>query len=164
MEPPLQVSAGQDGVFRDVHDRPMIMVFNSTKKYAKADEQEVPVSKAKVSQPSLPFIFVQVDGSKREDRKERTKIRTHVMQDHFRRKREEKTPRKHPHNSERSEELVQASVPATNDPFEIYPLPPQPTGSLDPFARYPIEMKPQTYLLVHHCECSNFVSSPQIPD
>lgn len=152
MEPPLQVAADEDGIFRDVHDRPMIMVFNSTQKDAKAIEKVFPESKASGSQPKLPLMFVQVSGSKKEDRKERTKIRTHVMQDHFRRKREVKTPRKRPQSPKPSGELIQASGAATNVPFEICPLQPQPTGSLDPFVQYPIQMKPQSYRLVHHCE------------
>jgi hypothetical protein len=161
MELPLQVAAGEDGIFRDVHDRPMILVFKSTKDNTKATNKAHPESKTTVSQTKSPFAFVQVSGSKKEDRKARTLIRTHVMQDHFRRKRE-KAPKTRPQNTQLSGESVQASVVESNCRFELYPLPPQPTGNLDPFAQYPIEMKPRTHLLAHHCECTNPVSSPHL--
>jgi hypothetical protein len=161
MEPPLQVAEDQDGIYRDVHDRPMILVFNSTKIKPEATGEARPESKAAVSQTKSPFAFVQVSGSKKEDRKARTLIRTHVMQDHFRRK-HEKAPKTRPQNTKLSGESVQASVVESNGRFELYPLPPQPTGNLDPFARYPIEMKPRTHLLAHHCECTNPISSPHL--
>jgi hypothetical protein len=31
MEPPLQIVKGGDGILRDIHDRPIIVVFNATK-------------------------------------------------------------------------------------------------------------------------------------
>jgi hypothetical protein len=158
MEPPLQVSAGKDGIFRDVHQRPMIMVFNSTKTDSAATENSHPESRANASQDKSSFAFVQVSGSKKEDRKARTLIRTHVMQDHFRRKRGKAT-RPTPHNTKHSGESIQASVVAIDDRFELYPLLRQPTGSLDPFAQFPIEMNPRMNHLAHHCQCTILITS-----
>lgn len=151
MEPPLQVLAGKDGIFRDIHQRPMIMVFKSTEKDVPTTDESRPELKAHASPENPSFAFVQVNGSKKEDKKARTMIRAHVMQDHFRRKRQ-KTARSRLLKAKVSSTSIQASVAATDNRFELCPLPPQPAGSLDPFAQYPIEMNPQTYLLAHHCE------------
>ncbi|KAE9381931.1 hypothetical protein N431DRAFT_321297 [Stipitochalara longipes BDJ] len=150
MEPPLQVAADGKGIFRDTLDRPMIMVFKSIKNHAQDIKKVSSASEINTSDTKPPLMFVPVAGSKKEDRLDRSKIRAHVMHDHFRRKQEKKTIRKRPHNNSPSQESIRASAVTSNDQIEICPLGLQPTASLDPFAQYPIDMKPRIYLLAHH--------------
>ena len=154
MEIPLQVAKDEEGIFRDALNRPMIMVFNSTKKHAKNSKKAGSKSDDNANHTESPLMFVQVNRSKKEARLERTKIRTHVMQNHFRQKQEKKAKplQKRPHHIEHSQESVQASVVTSNSHIEICAFRLQPTASLDPFASYPIEMDPRTHLLAHQCK------------
>jgi hypothetical protein len=160
MEPPLQIVKGEDGILRDVYDRPMIVVFNATKNDRNAIKSSGRIPAAIASPETSPFAFVQVDGSTKEDRAARTLIRTHVMQDHFRRKREKATQKRQSHHYEHPKETIQVSVLWADDLFGTCSLPPQPTGNQDPFAQYPIEMTPRTHQLVNHCKCAYYITSP----
>jgi len=146
---------GDNGVLRDIYDRPMVVVFNATKGYPDDKNSSGRTSRASPSPKNSPFAFVHVDGSTKEDRKARALIRTHVMQDHFRRKRQKATQERHAfHSSAKSIKVpVEASVAWAVDLFGTCSLPLQPTGNLDPFSRYPIEMTPRTHQLVNHCKC-----------
>jgi len=157
MEVPLQVEEDEEGIFRDVLDRPMIMVYNSAKKQSKS-KKTCPTPQ--VIRP--PLMFVQVDGSKKDNRLERTKMRTHVMRNHFRQKKEKKTAlQKHFPKVKAPKESIQASAVASNDHIEICAFSSQPTGGLDSFARagYPIEMESRSLFLAHHCKRSSSLLS-----
>ncbi|KAE9373810.1 hypothetical protein N431DRAFT_338467 [Stipitochalara longipes BDJ] len=152
MEPPLQIVKGDDGVLRDVYDRPMIVVFNALKT-GLDDIKKSGRSPPAISSPKRsPFAFVHVDGSTKEDRTARALIRTHVMQDHFRRKREKATQERRTcrHTAEYPKESIEVSAFKADGLSGTCSLPPQPTGNLDPFAQYPIVMTPRTHQLVHH--------------
>lgn len=148
MEPPLQILKGEDGILRDVYDRPMIVVFNAANSNLDAIKTSGP--------ESSPFAFVHVDGSSKEDRAARTLIRSHVMQDHHRRKREKATQKR----QSRHGKAVQASVLWADDLFGTCSLSPQPTRNLDPFAQYPIEMTARTHQLVNHCKWADYIICP----
>jgi hypothetical protein len=163
MNPPLQIVKGNDGVLRDVYDRPMVVVFNATKdnlNHVRGSSGRSP--QASTSPKTSPFAFVHVDGSIKEDRTARALIRTHVMQNHFRRKREKAAQEglASNHTTKPSKESIEVSVLWADDLFGTCSLPPQPTGNLDPFAQYPIEMTPRTHELVNHCKFSDCSISP----
>jgi len=145
MEPPLKVVTGQDGHLHDILDRPMIVVFDSTTNANKPQKE-------KASAGSKSFAWVDVSSSENDKRKARKLTRSHVMQDYVRR-RKEQTARGKRHNAaqETIGKLNQASSQDTYFRFGML-LPPEPSGSLDPFAKFPIQMKPRTYELVHHCK------------
>jgi hypothetical protein len=147
MEPPLEVVTGHDGHLRDILHRPMIVVFDSTTKGNKP-------RKEKTSSGSKSFAWVDVSSSENDKRKTRKLARSHVMQDYVRR-RKEQTTRGKSHNAVQKTigKLNQASSQETYFRFGML-LPPEPSGSLDPFAKFPIQMKPRTYELVHHCKCT----------
>jgi len=157
MDLPLQVQEDEKGIFRDALDRPMIMVFNPNKKHAKNGKKACSAPQVSANHTKPPLMFVQVDGSKKENRLERSKMRTHVMQNHFRQKKAKNTPlHKRPPLTESSRESFEASAIASNDHIEICAFSFQPTAGLDPFARtrYPIDMDNRGYLLAHHCKRS----------
>jgi len=164
MEPPLQIVKGDNGVLRDIYDRPMVVVFNSTKSYPSDRKSSGRSPKAIPSLKKSPFAFVHVDGSTKEDRTARALIRTHVMQDHFRRKREKEKATQERRASHRSTEntkgSIEASVTMADNLSGTCSLPPQPTGNLDPFSQYPIEMTPRTHQLINHCKYPDSLISP----
>jgi hypothetical protein len=162
MKPPLQIVKGEDGILRDVYDRPMIVVFNATKSDLEANKSSSLSPAVSASPERSPFAFVHVDGSTKENRAARTLIRTHVMQDHFRRKREKATQKRQSrhYGAEHPKESIQVSVLWADDLFGACSLPPQPAGTLDPFAQYPIEMTPRTHQLVNHCKYVDCLTSP----
>jgi hypothetical protein len=145
MEPPIKVVTGRDGHIRDILNRPMIVVFDSTTKANKPQKE-------RASNGSKPFAWVDVSSSENDKRKARKLARSHVMQDYVRR-RKEQTTRGKSHNTAQKTigRLNQASSQDTHFRFGML-LPPEPSGSLDPFAKFPIQMKPRTYELVHHCK------------
>jgi hypothetical protein len=145
MEPPLEVVTGHDGHLRDILDRPMIVVFDSTSNANKPTKEKAP-------NRGESFAWVDVSSSEKDKRKARKLARSHVMQDYVRR-RKEHTARGKSHNAAQKTigKLNQASSQETYFQFGML-LPPDPSGSLDPFAKFPIQMKPRTYELVHHCK------------
>jgi hypothetical protein len=158
MEPPLQIVKGEDGILRDVHNRPMIVVFNATRGGLRGVNGSGISPIASASLESSPFVFVNADGLTKEDGAARALIRTHVMRDHFRRKREKANQKRHSGHLEakHSKKPIQVSVTWAGDPFGTCLLPPQPSGSLDHFSQYPIEMTTRTHQLVNHCKCANY--------
>jgi hypothetical protein len=145
MEPPLKVVTGHNGHFRDILDRPMIVVFDSTSNANKP-------RKEKASIGSKSFAWVDVSSSENDKGKARKLARSHVMQDYVRRRKEQTTRGKSPNAAQKTiSKLNQASSQDTYFRFGML-LPREPSGSLDPFARFPIQMKPRTYELVHHCK------------
>lgn len=159
MEPPLRIVKGGDGILRDVHDRPMIVVFNATKSDLGAVKGGgvSPVASASASAEVSPFAFVHEDGLTKEDGAARALIRTHVMRDHFRRKREKAIQKRQSghFDAKNPKESIQASALWADGPFGTCSLPPQPSGILDHFAQYPIEMTHRTHQLVNHCKCTD---------
>jgi hypothetical protein len=145
MEPPLKVVTGHDGHLRDILDRPMIVVFDSSSSANK-------LQKERATKSGKSFAWVDVSSSENDKRKARKLARSHVMQDYVRR-RKEQMARGKSHNAAQKTiaKLNQASSQETYFRFGML-LPLELSGSLDPFAKFPIQMKPRTYELVHHCK------------
>jgi hypothetical protein len=110
MEIPLQVAKDDEGIFRDALNRPMIMVFNSTRKHVKESKKAGSKSDVNANHTASPLMFFQVNRSKKEARLERTKIRAHIMQNHFRQKQEKKAKplQERPHHIEHSQKSSQS--------------------------------------------------------
>jgi hypothetical protein len=153
MNPPLEVVRRQDGTMGDIYGRPVIVVFNSNPNHAarrkllfdNANEQEG------TQNGTQHLEFVDVSKPADKNTAARTLIRAHVMRDFMRRRKHQKAQARNLRTTEPTKGAVKASSQESDSLFRTSSLPPQPHGSLDPFAKYPIQMQPRTYCLVHHC-------------
>jgi hypothetical protein len=167
MEPPLAMRRGRDGIIRDRYGRPCIMVFDS--KHAQNTievDNELADNNSEVGETSLleanqveaqPLEFVNVSVAAKEKSEVRTLIRIHVMEDYKRRKMLEEARLGKTCKTRKTQALknaAQVSTPERDDNSACTQLPLlQFSGSLDPFTRYPVKMRPHMYKLVHHCRC-----------
>lgn len=143
MRRPLAVVEGKDGVIRDVHGRPVIVVFDSKQK---SSHRKSPVvdRQEEETEDVQPLEFVQVARPTEEDAVTRTLIRTHVMAD-YKRKRmlhKAKTARK-----QRTLGLSRSSQ-ISSAPVVFSPL----GTKLNIFNEYPVQMQPYMHRLVQHCK------------
>ena len=143
----------RNGILRDIYGRPVIMVFNWESRRSKqkgmvldnADQVEGTKTEAQ------PVQFVHVSGTAKEDNAARTLIRTHVMGDYKRRRMLNKA-----RACKRLRSMYAGQAPPQRDGYQFRApfLAPQPCGSLDPFAKYPVQLQPYMYGLIQHCTCT----------
>ncbi|KFY78233.1 hypothetical protein V499_02549 [Pseudogymnoascus sp. VKM F-103] len=143
---PLDVMENQDGVLEDVYGRPMVMIYNSNQNRASIKKKHAKDLKGQ-SLETQTLAFINSSEPKPKEKAARTLIRTHVMTN-FRRK------QRHPaqksqlkpmaHRNEVHRDPIRASYQGSFNPFG--PLV-QLKGNLDPFALYPVPMRPHMYRL-----------------
>jgi hypothetical protein len=149
MDPPLAMARGRDGIIRDLYGRPAILVFNSKPSSSTRNKLEADVAPPLEGTQSdtQPLEFINVPGTAKENTATRTLIRTHVMRDCKRRKLMQRARVYKKHKMETVKHAVPENDYSVWMPFHS----PQPGGSFDPFAAYPVQMQPYMYRLIHHC-------------
>jgi hypothetical protein len=91
-------------------------------------------------------------GSNRETKK---LIRTHVIQDHQRRKRDHERPVEKSCDTRPASANTPSScksISRTSSEETEVSIPRQPFGLLDPFTTFPVNMEPYMYTLIHRCK------------
>lgn len=144
MEVPLNVVRDSQGIFRDAHDQPMIVVFSSKPRRPRKRDR-ICSGKGKDTD-SRPFTFVHVGKPGEEDAKTKRLIRTHVM-----RNVPPRAPKKPEGNLEStpktsSTNLAGKTVRATLKSTSSLLLP-QPSLTMS----FPIQIRPYMRVLIYQC-------------
>ncbi|KAH8800693.1 hypothetical protein F5884DRAFT_862619 [Xylogone sp. PMI_703] len=150
MKPPLPVIRGKDGIIRDANGRPVIVVFDSKPARSLCNNLVDDADQLQRMQNGpQPLEFISVSGAAKENTEARTLIRTHVMQDYKRRKLMQSARFCKTHEAQQHKNTAHVSSQEDCHPFWT-PFPSQPSGSLDPFVSYPVQMQPYMHRLIHH--------------
>jgi hypothetical protein len=138
MDCPPKVVRSQDGTISDSHGRPVIIIFDSKPNHTTRHTMDSDdTGQQEGTQNDIqPLEFINEFRTAQENTVARRMIRTHVMRNHLRQRKQE--------IRDRAKNTVQVSLEGRDTSFRRLLLPPQPSGSLDPFAQYPIQMKPRT--------------------
>jgi hypothetical protein len=158
MDEPLNIVTDTDGTVKDSLGRPMVVIFhsrpNTTRRKGSRTSKKAhnePVSSGTYEDENREkiFGFIASSGVVKHDKAVQKQIRKHVMHDHRRRQkgRSNVAPGIQFANSNNS--LVVSSSQGYSRSFSTQA---ELSGSLDPFAQYPIKMQPWTYQLVHQCK------------
>jgi hypothetical protein len=161
MNRPLSIIRGRDGIIRDEYGRPIIVIFKSKPCRSMRDKLATDdTCLLEAAQNDIqPLEFINVSGATKENSAARTLIRTHVMQDYKRQKMAQKARASKARKTEALKRVIQVTSREDNDNSFWTSFPsPQPSGLLDPFARYPVRMQPYMYRLIHHCRYITFVT------
>ncbi|KAH7354665.1 hypothetical protein BKA65DRAFT_496765 [Rhexocercosporidium sp. MPI-PUGE-AT-0058] len=154
MDTPLSVIEDEHGRLRDIHDRPMVLIFSSKPRRLRTScsSEERP---ARLRHKKFEFINVVKPGDVSEE--SRHIIKTHVMQDVRSRQRERSKTTLPPPPSR--ELCPQKFISPT--PFKI---PPEVSNDGPPFLGFPVPMQPYMRKLLHQYSTSIMhISDPKHP-
>jgi hypothetical protein len=146
MNVPLKVVQDEHGRLRDVHDQPMIMIFDSK---AGRPRKSKSAGQTPVTAGPRSFGFINVTRPKETSENVRKLIRTHVMRDLRRRERQSSNDLKEmPCASFKKQTYTGSNLLEETLSSAI---PPQPSANYHAFIVFPVEMQPYMHGLIHHC-------------
>jgi hypothetical protein len=165
MNPPLKVDIRPDATINDSSDGRMIVVLNTKPNqnahpkldFCGADRRE----RAQNDIQHQEYVFVP-EAAEENSAARRTLIRSHVMRNCTRRK-EEQARVCNDRRAERRLTTFRVSSKVSSNQIWTYSPQRQPSGILDPFAKYPIQMQPRAYRLVQHCRYPHSSLVPVYP-
>lgn len=173
---------------RDIHDRPMVVVFKSRPTRPKQTKpkgkdtgkscqntfstcstfgmlwQLTYILESGNAQDSIrPLVFVDVSNSNGTgdiDQHRKKEIRTHVMRDYWRREKRKFLARDH--NS--TQQNAKASTQLTDEDKSLRnsTIPRIQYKGMDPFVQYPVQMHSNMYRLLHYCTYTKLNLCPNI--
>ncbi|PVH78899.1 hypothetical protein DL98DRAFT_633581 [Cadophora sp. DSE1049] len=150
MDTPLDVVKDEQGTLRDIHGRPMIMVFSSKPRRKPLSIKDRP---AGVKQRQFEFINVAKPGV--ESERTRQLIRTHVMQNvRYRHREKARTATTQPANVQPFFE--------SQDPLYDSGVPPVPAANGIPFLNFPVPMQPYMRKLLYQSSIMH-ITNPKQP-
>ncbi|KAH7398057.1 hypothetical protein BKA64DRAFT_753898 [Cadophora sp. MPI-SDFR-AT-0126] len=153
MESPLDIVEDETGRLRDIHDRPMIVVF-STK--SRPPRKHVSIKDKPMGVRASHFEFINVANPGVESEGTRQLIRTHVMQD-VRNKQRMKA------RTAATQTNQGQSIFGIHDPQSTQ-IPPLPAANGIPFLDFPVPLRPYMRKLLHqYTTLITHITNPKLP-